>query len=146
VRDGSAGSTLKLDPPDPLGDIRVYRQAVHASHDMIDRLVERALKLLPGQESPENVGRDGGERSVVSAGRQCEAVTQLCSEPEFGQLSPRPDLAEAVPMGDISDRVSLTSKTTTEMAVVMDSPWGSRVGLTCISDSFPDREGTTGRL
>jgi hypothetical protein len=75
---------------------------------MLDRRLDEAVKLHPCQKSPESVGPDGGERSVVSAGRQSEAVTQD-REPEFGQLSRRPYLAEAFPrMGDISDSVSLT--------------------------------------
>ena len=48
-----------------------------------------------GMKSPECLGPDGGEGSLVAAGREGEAVAQQGSEPEFGQFSRGADLAKA---------------------------------------------------
>ena len=90
--------------------VGVHGQLIEAAHDVFDRLVDAAVEGQAAETCTKHAGAELGEWRGAAGGGEREAVAKERCEPCNGQVGGAPTLTNRLAIGDMSERVSLTSK------------------------------------
>jgi hypothetical protein len=100
----------------------MHRQGLKAVQVELDRCVEVVLELNAMQQRPQPVHGEGGEPIVGPATVRAIASRSKLANHSFASCGGAPTSANRSAIGDMSDRVSLTSKTITRASMDQSLP------------------------